>query len=63
MSKAKFPMTVKRGNVRVKIYSTPTNGCASFTVAYYFAGKRQRRTFADLELVGIAGRTAAGRCG
>ena len=50
MSKIKFPMTVKRGNVRVKIYSTPTNGCDSFTVAYYFAGKRQRRTFADLEL-------------
>lgn len=50
MSKTKFPITVKRGNVRVKIYATPTNGCDSFTVAYYFAGKRQRRTFADLEL-------------
>lgn len=50
MSKIKFPITVKRGNVRVKIYSTPTNGCDSYTVAYYFAGKRQRRTFADLAL-------------
>lgn len=50
MSKTKFPITVKRGNVRVKIYSTPSNGCDSFTVAYYFAGKRQRRTFADLAI-------------
>ena len=48
MSKIKFPITVRNGNVRVKIYKTPTHGFDSFTVAYYFAGKRQRRTFADL---------------
>ena len=50
MSKRQFPIIVKRGNVRVKIYFTPTNGFDSYTVAYYFAGRRQRRTFADLEL-------------
>jgi len=27
MSKRKWPITVKRGNVRVKIYRTPSNGC------------------------------------
>jgi integrase len=50
MSKNKFPLVVKRGNVRVKIYNTPSNGCDAFTVAYYFAGKRQRKSFAKLQL-------------
>lgn len=50
MSTIKFPITVRRGNVRVKVYLTPTHGCDAYTVAYYFGGKRQRRTFADLDL-------------
>ena len=50
MSKTKFPLVVKRGNVRVKIYATPSHGHDSFTVAYYHGGRRQRRTFADLAL-------------
>lgn len=48
MSKRKFPIVVKRGNVRVKIYFTPSNGCDAFTIAYYFGGRRVRKTFADL---------------
>ena len=49
MSKPKFPMTVKRGHTTVKIYLTPTKGCASYTVVHYLGEKRQRRTFASLE--------------
>jgi integrase len=65
MSKTKFPLVVKRGNVRVKIYSTPSHGHDSFTVAFYHGGRRQRRTFADLALARqeaelVANRSAAG---
>ncbi len=59
MSKTKFPITVKRGNVRVKIYFTPTNGCDGFTVAYYFGGKRQRKCFADLNKAKLEAETTA----
>ena len=48
MSTIKFPITVRRGNVRVKVYKTPTHGCDSFTVAYYFGGRRVRKTFPEL---------------
>src|SRR5213594_4488020 len=50
MSKPKFPMVVKRGHTVVKIYSTPSNGCDSFTVVHYLGQKRQRKSFANLEL-------------
>jgi hypothetical protein len=43
-------MMVKRGNTIVKIYRTPTNGCDSYTVVHYLGDKRQRKTFANLEL-------------
>jgi hypothetical protein len=33
MSKSTFRKTVKRGNVRVKIYLTPSNGCEAYRVA------------------------------
>ena len=59
MSKAKFPMTVKRGHTTVKIYRTPSNGCESFTVVHYLGQKRQRKTFGKRELaVGEAERVA-----
>jgi len=48
MSKRKFPIVVKRGSVRVKIYFTPSNGCDAYTIAYYFGGKRVRKTGWDL---------------
>jgi hypothetical protein len=54
-------MVVKRGNVRVKIYSTPSNGCDAYTVAYYFAGQRQRKTFADLGLAKLEAEVVANR--
>ena len=43
-------MVVKRGNTIVKIYRTPTKGCDSYTVVHYLGDKRQRKTFANLEL-------------
>ncbi|MBI1178481.1 tyrosine-type recombinase/integrase [bacterium] len=49
MSKTSFPITVKRGNVRVKIYRGRTRGCWSYTVAYYDAGGRRRTVFAELD--------------
>ena len=49
MNKTKYPLTVKRGNVRVKIYRGKTRGCWSYTVAYYAAGGRQRVVFAGLD--------------
>jgi len=48
MSKPKFPITVKRGNVRVKIYRSKSRGCWSYTVAYYDGQGRKRTVFADL---------------
>jgi hypothetical protein len=59
MSKSTFPKTVKRGNVRVKIYLTPSNGCEAYTVAYYFGGKRIRKTFADRGLAELEAETMA----
>ena len=61
MSKTKFPITVRRGNVRVKIYHTPSHGCDSFTVVYYHGGKRQRRAFSDLELARQEAEVAANK--
>jgi integrase len=61
MSKRKFPITVKRGNVRVKIYFTPSNGCDAYTLAYYFGGKRVRKTFADLSKAQLEAETVANR--
>lgn len=43
-----FPITVKRGSVRVKIYRTPTRGFDAFTVCHYQDGRRVRALFADL---------------
>jgi integrase len=59
MSKPAFPITVKRGNVRVKIYLTPSNGCAAHTVAYYFGGRRVRKVFADLDRAKLEAETVA----
>ena len=61
MSKRRFPITVKRGNVSVKVYRTPSNGCQAFTVAYYFGGQRVRKTFADLARAELEAETVANR--
>ena len=61
MSKRTFPIVVKRGMVRVKIYFTPSNGCDAYTVAYYFGGKRVRKTFADLTEAKVEAETVANR--
>ena len=46
------PLTIKRGNVSVKIYASKNrvNGCSypQFTLAYYDGARRQRKRFADL---------------
>ena len=61
MSRRQFPIIVKRGNVRVKIYSTPSSGFDNYTVAYYFGGKRVRKTFADLDKARLEAETVADR--
>jgi len=65
MSKPKFPMVVKRGHTIVKIYPTPSRGFEAFTVVSYLGKKRQRKTFANLDLAKteaemIANRLSAG---
>ena len=40
---------VKRGSVSVKIYSTPSNGCESYTLSFYQNGVRKRPTFSTLQ--------------
>ena len=59
MSKAKFPMTVKRGHTVVKIYRTPSRNSEAFTVVHYLGEKRQRKTFANLGLATTAAETIA----
>ena len=59
MSKRRFPITVKRGNVSVKVYRTPSNGCQAFTRAYYFGGQRVGKTFADLAKAQLEAETGA----
>lgn len=45
--KPAFPVVIKRGSAVVKIYLTPTNGCESYTISYWRAGKRHRQSFAE----------------
>ena len=59
MSKPKFPISVKRGHITVKIYKTPTRGCKSFTVVHYLGDQRQRKSFTDLGLAVTAAETTA----
>lgn len=59
MAKPKFPMVIKEGHTRVKIYLTPTKGCDSFTVVHYLGKERHRKTFADLELAVTDARSKA----
>ncbi len=61
MSKPKFPMTVKRGHTVVKIYRTPSRGCDAYTVVHYLGTKRQRKSFADLELAKTEAETIANK--
>ena len=49
MKKITFPFEVKGGSVSVKIYRTPSNGCDSFTLAYWQDGVRKRPTFPTFE--------------
>ena len=49
-----WPKVVGRGHSAVKIYLTPSNGCDQFTVSYYLAQKRVRKTCAELR-IGIHG--------
>lgn len=49
MKRISFPFEVKRGSVTVRIYSTPSHKCRSFTLSYYQDGVRKRPTFPDFE--------------
>src|SRR5262245_4672914 len=49
MSKVKFPIVVKVGQTKARIYRTPSHGCNSYTVIWYEGHERRRKSFADLE--------------
>jgi hypothetical protein len=50
MSRVNFPVTVKVGNITVKIYRTKSAvGYISYQVADYSQGKRRVLTFADFD--------------
>jgi len=51
--KAEFPLVIRVGQTRASIYKTPTNGCDSYTVAWYEGAVRKRKAFADLGLAEI----------
>jgi integrase len=43
------PFVVRNGSVTVKIYSTPSHNCESFTLAYWQDGVRKRPTFTTFD--------------
>ena len=45
-----WPKIVERGHSVAKIYRTPSNGYDQFTVVYYLADNRVRRTFSEFPL-------------
>jgi hypothetical protein len=51
--KIEFPKVIRVGQTRATIYKTPTNGCDSYTVAWYEGAVRKRKAFADLGLAEI----------
>ena len=51
--KAEFPLVIRVGQTRATIYKTPTNGCDSYTVAWYEGAVRKRKAFADLGLAEV----------
>ena len=63
MSKPTFPIEIKRGSVRIKIYKTPTRGWDAYTVVHYQDGKRVRTLFADLEKARTEADMVANRLG
>lgn len=63
MKKITFPFEVKRGSVSVKIYRTPTNGCDSYTLAYYQDGTRKRPTFPTFQAANDEAEVVATRLG
>jgi hypothetical protein len=42
-------LVVKNGSIKVKVYTTPSNNCKSYTVVYRQDGERKRPTFPTLE--------------
>jgi integrase len=63
MKKITFPFEVKRGSVSVKIYRTPSNGCDSYTLAYYQDGVRKRPTFPSFQAANDEAEVVATRLG
>ena len=59
MKKESFPLEVKAGSVRVKIYDVSTPQRQRFTLAYHDAGGRKLRQFADLAEAKREARTVA----
>jgi len=63
VKKITFPFEVKRGSVSVKIYRTPSNGCDSYTLAYYQDGVRKRPTFPSFQAANDEAEVVAARLG
>jgi integrase len=57
----KFPFSVKRGSVEVKIYRTPSHDCDRYTISYYQDGARKRPSFSTFEEAKSEAETVAGR--
>jgi integrase len=49
VTKSRFPITVREGHIRAKIYKYSNRGSVSYTVVWYEGEKRLRKVFADLE--------------
>ncbi|MBP7431884.1 MAG: hypothetical protein KBC05_20810, partial [Candidatus Hydrogenedentes bacterium] len=50
MSRATFPMAIRKGSVQVKIYRCPRKtGYTDYCVVYYQDGVRKRNNFSDFE--------------
>jgi hypothetical protein len=49
MKKPAFPLTIKSGNSKVKIYRYKFAGYKEFKVGYYSQGKRKLETFSTFE--------------
>ncbi|HEV2456641.1 MAG TPA: hypothetical protein VGY98_20435 [Verrucomicrobiae bacterium] len=57
----RFPLSIKRGSVEIKIYRTVKLGSEYFVVNFYHDGKRQRRTFSDFDRAKTEADTVARR--
>src|SRR5512133_3635467 len=49
VKKSRFPITVREGHIRAKIYSYSNRDAVSYTVVWYEGEARKRKVFGDLD--------------